>query len=367
MIIPPHKQLTQIWAAVFCAVAFLFISSCKESEGPAGSKGYDGKGYETLADLFTHPRVIYTYPSNNSRGPYDNYNLFQIRFNKIMDLTSLRKAITFPASDGMISPDTLNFSTVGGDIITFSAADSLGNPVVWKVGASYIIRIGTDASDIYNNHLMAPYSATFSPEPYFRVRTVTPKNMSINTSVTPKISVTFNSQIDSSIFSSIVITPPIALKWSLSSDFRIVASIAANIRLEADTQYNIIIHPSAHDKFGNYLATEFKSTFTTIPYRVSSTSIKNGTTDIPITLGQISFSLTAPIDTSSIKNGIIIEPPIKYYFWGTNGKSYKILFNQSEPFASSTKYTINLTSSIRSVSGKPLVPFTLEFTTAEPR
>jgi hypothetical protein len=368
MIINFNMKLKQYWFTVFCAIAILFISSCNEPQGPTGSKGYDGKGYETLADSLTPPRVIYTYPSNNSCGPYDNYNRFQIRFNKIMDLTSLRKAVTFSAPQGIISPDTSSFTSVGGDLIIFNAADSLGNPVVWKIGASYIIRIGTDANDIYNNHLRAPFSATFTPEPYFRVRAITPKNMSINTSVVPKFSINFNSPIDTSIFSSIVTIPPIVLKWSLSSDFRIVASLATNIRLEADTPYNIILLPSAHDKFGNHLVTEFKSAFTTIPFRVSTTSVKNGSIGIPSSLGQISISLTAPIDTSSIKNGISIEPPIKYYFWGTNGKStYKILFNQSEPFALSTKYVINLKSSIRSQSGKPLVPFTLEFTTAEAR
>jgi len=341
----------------------IYLIGCKS--GPSGPNGTGGAGYEALTDAGTLPRVIFTYPPDQSRGPYDYYNQFQIRFNKIMDIESFKQGIILYSAADTMELDTNTLVTDGGDMIQFSAVPVSQSALSWKIGESYSLRIPKEIMDMSGNHLRAPYTIAFMPEPHFRVTSISPRNMAINLSLIPKMRIYFNSPVDTSIISSILITPSIPVRWSFSSSMRSIASVKDTTRFEVDTQYTLTVLPSARDKFGNRLAGEFRSSFHTLPFRVSSASLRNGTIDVPKGFSQISFSLTSPIDTASIKNGISIQPPVKYYFWGTNGKSaYKILFNQSEPFASSTKYTINLTSSIRSVSDKPLFPFTLEFTTS---
>src|SRR5258708_2606989 len=99
------------------------ICACK---GPAGPVGADGAGYESVSDPGVRPTVIFTDPPDASIGPFDSYNQFQIRFSKIMDISSLKRAIRFTSSLGDVLTDTGSVATSTGDVVTVSAGGSWG-------------------------------------------------------------------------------------------------------------------------------------------------------------------------------------------------------------------------------------------------
>src|SRR5437867_1853112 len=97
----------------------LLAFNCKGPEGPAGPAGPPGGGVELLTDPRVLPKVIYTYPPMNSQGPYDNFtNSVVVRFNKIMDIPSLRRSIQVSSPEGNVRTDSAHIYTSGGDIFT---------------------------------------------------------------------------------------------------------------------------------------------------------------------------------------------------------------------------------------------------------
>src|SRR5712671_473149 len=105
---------------VFLAIALVCVWICACS-GPSGPMGPSGAGYESLNDPHVHPVVVFTDPSGGGTGPFDSYNQFQIRFNKYMDIASLKRAISFTSALGDVSIDTSSVSSSTGDLITVSA------------------------------------------------------------------------------------------------------------------------------------------------------------------------------------------------------------------------------------------------------
>src|SRR2546426_2995352 len=95
---------------VFFTVALLCIWICACS-GPSGPMGPNGAGYESLNDPHIQPVVVFTDPTGASIGPFDSYNQFQIRFNKYMDIASLKRAIRFTSALDDVSTDTSTVSS----------------------------------------------------------------------------------------------------------------------------------------------------------------------------------------------------------------------------------------------------------------
>src|SRR6266849_10259975 len=122
---------------------------CRGPEGPAGPSG--GSNSESLIDPHIQPKIIYTSPAPNSSGPYLDFNgQLTIRFNKIMNKSWLRRALSIHASTGSIVIDTNNVRTVGGDLFTFTPVDSLTSGAIsrWRVAQTGTIRISSEAKDI---------------------------------------------------------------------------------------------------------------------------------------------------------------------------------------------------------------------------
>lgn len=344
-----------------CTVLF-FLLSCEGSRGPMGPPG---EGYDALTDERIKPVIIFTYPSDGSTGPNDVYNQIQIRFNKIMDIASLRRAIQFTSSLNDISTDTTSIVSLAGDLIVVSAGGPMGSKsgFRWRIGQPYTMTISTKAVDVNGNHLVYPHSMTFTPEPYFRIRIATPKDHTFNISTRPKIRLTFNSLLDSSILPAVSITPSINGTWraqgvnlSFLPDF--------STRLEVGTEYTISLSVAGQDYLGNSLPSPANFRFTTIPFRVSSTLPINGAVAMQRT-SPISFTLTGPVDTSTIRSAITLVPDVlgtmSYYSPGN-----RIYFTPAVMFAPAKVYTVTLSTSLLSSSGKNLsAPFTLSFSTGE--
>ena len=168
------------------AAGLLIVQGCEGPQGPPGS------GFGSLDDPAVQPTVIYTYPPMNSTGPYPDfyvadcgyglcpyYSLFQIRFNKFMDVSSVRRAISLSSSAGNVRTDTNNVISVGGDVIMVTPVDNLGSPtnVRYEVGETYTLSVDSTARDINGNLLRGGFTTWFIPEPRFRVLGMEPEGL----------------------------------------------------------------------------------------------------------------------------------------------------------------------------------------------
>ena len=201
-----------------CALTAL---SC---EGPVGPPG-PASGFESLSDPSVMPKVIYSYPGASTVGPFDElyryecgwewcvwYSQFQVRFNKFMDVSSVRRAVRLSSPLGEIRADTGFIISVGGDVFILNPVDSNGwrSNFRFTIGASYTIGVDSSARDINGNPLIPAFSATFIPEPYFRVMESEPKNGAVNVSTYYYLTLRFNGNVTREILSHITIEPATA-------------------------------------------------------------------------------------------------------------------------------------------------------------
>ncbi|MBA4311973.1 MAG: hypothetical protein C0417_05025 [Chlorobiaceae bacterium] len=340
-------------------------------EGPMGPTGPQGPAGDTgsLTDPTIMPRVISTFPPANSTGPYEflNYyspHIIQVRFNKIMDHGSIKRAfsITSPGLDVRI--DSSYIYSYGGDLFRIYVDDSLGHSYRWKFGKTYTFGIASSAKDVNGNALNPAYSMTFTPEPYFRIKDIYPPNGAQNVNTGSSISLIFNSPVDTSIFSFIQITPPISGRWRVDSyDSTYLYYSYAN-RLSHNATYTINIQQSAKDKYGNQLQQPFNSSFTTGTFRVSSTYPQNGMENIHLT-NSVEIYFTNYLDTSTIRRSFSITPNVNGYLNFNNNSSYLYFNHYSDEFIPETTYTVRIDTSIRSANGdRMLSPYQFSFRTA---
>jgi Big-like domain-containing protein len=375
------------FSVIAAAVLLTFcVNSCKGPEGPVGPAGPPGTGLESLGDPAIQPKVIYTYPSANSVGPYDDFYLllgwfidrepgyyvpvyfsqFQARFNKYMDRSSVRRSVAFSSPSGDLRADTNYVVSVGGDVFFINPVDTLGRRFSqWKVGESYTFTISSGAKDINGNSLQPGFSMNFTPEPVFRVKRVYPPNGA--TDVTPQgynygeIVLAFNSPVDTSIISAIQISPEVPGEWYVSYDSLSVYLVEAQ-DLRNSTTYTIGVNTAAHDKFGNHLPQPFSSYFSTLPFEVRYTSPANHSTNVNVR-PYIEFDFTAVLDTSTIRAAFKMEPAaagsLSFYV-----NSTYFYFYPSEDLRFDTTYVVTVDSTLRSRRGLKLAePYVLSFRT----
>lgn len=342
--------------------------SCEGPMGPAGPQGPAGD-IGSLTDPTIMPKVISTYPPANSTGPYEffNYyssNIIQVRFNKIMDHGSLKRAFSITSPDLAVRIDTSAIYSYGGDLFRLYVYDSLGYSYMWKFGITYTFGIAASAKDVNGNALNPAYSMTFTPEPYFRIKNIYPPNGAQNVGTSSSISLMFNSPVDTSIFSSIQITPPISGRWHIDSYDSTYLYYYYSNALSHNTTYTINVQQGAKDKYGNQLQQPFNSTFTTLAFRVSSTYPKNGMENISLT-NSVEIYFTNYLDTSTIRRSFSITPNVSGYLNFYTNSSYIYFNHYSDEFIPETTYTVKIDTSIRSVSGdKLLSPYQFSFKTA---
>ncbi len=367
----------------FLLLALLFVCfGCRGPEGPTGPQGPPGSGLGSLSDPAVLPRVIYTYPPANSVGPYSDFYIplgwiyyldtwpgypvsisqFQLRFNKYMDLTSVRRSVSLTSSAGDVLVDTNYVISVGGDVFLVNPIDTTGSRTeIWKIGETYTFSVASTARDINGNILSPPFSMTFLPEPYFRVKQTAPANGATNVSVVyPIIELLFNSPVDTSIRSSIHWNPPVDGIATIYGDASVVY-FNLNKPLLGLTTYTMTMGTDAHDIAGNHLTQPFSYSFTTTGLRVSSTAPSDQATGVyPNTV--VYVNLTLPIDTATVRSAFSITPPVNGvlnygsdYFW----------FVPSPEFRLDTLYTVRIDTTLRALDGNRLpAPYVFKFRTA---
>jgi len=328
-------------------------------EGPIGPSAA-----ESLIDPNIQPNVIYTNPPSNGLGPFlDFTGQVMIRFNKIMDKSSLRRALSITSSAGPLKIDTSNVRTVGGDVFTFTPVDTLGFALRWKVGQSCTIGISSVAKDINGNSLNPSFSMTFTPEPTVRIISVIPTDRDTNVSLTSGFRITWNSPVDLSIVPSIAIAPPPVGYWYIPAyGDSTMMYYALTKPLAFGTTYRMSVGAGATDKFGNRLPSEFVSTFKTIDFRVTSTF--PAPNELVGNLGQeISVVFSGPIDTASARAAFGISPQLDGTLHLQGGVSYFEFFS-TLGFLPNTTYSVTLSASMKSSTGIPLAqPYSFAFTT----
>jgi hypothetical protein len=345
-----------LFAAALLSAVYV---GCKGPAGPPGDA-------ESLSDPSVQPKVIYTYPPANSLGPYPELgysNRIQVRFNKFMDPTSVKRAIKLSSPTRNIRNDTSSFASIGGDLFYAYIVDSSGYGFEgWKTYTTYTLSIASSAKDINGNRLLPPYSMTFAPEPFFRIRSVYPADGATDVSGTAGTILDFNSPVDSTIFASVQISPSAAGKWSFYY-YPDSTSISYNAFLNSNTTYKITVGTSAHDKYGHHPPQQFTSSFTTSPFRVSGTSPYDGSTHNWLN-NKIYVFFTASIDTQSARWAFRITPPTAGYFVPATLPTATFVFVPSNGLLGSTMYTVTIDTMIRSSIGDRLsAPFTFSFTT----
>ncbi len=350
-----------VLSVLFCLIAV----SCKGPEGPVGPPG---DGVASLTDPAIVPTVLATYPLDRSTGPYTDFNSrITLRFNKIMDRTSIKRAVHLSSPLGDVLLDTTSIAAQNTDAFTLAPLDARGSTYkfYWKIGISYSVTVDTSAFDINGNHLRTPYTMTFLPEPYFRVTATTPQNGATEVALGSSITIAFNSQVDTSIFRHITFQPPLRGTWGYIAAFP--APDSTDIRFTSqgallDTLYTILIDSTAADKHGNRFPSPFSSTFTTATFRVASTTPVDGTTSYSIFKG-VSIAFTAPADTASFRQAWTISPPVQGTF-GWNGAFTSVTFVPAQRLADNAVYTVTLSDSLMSHTGSHLAqPYSFSFAT----
>jgi hypothetical protein len=240
-------------------VTIAFICSCEGPQGPTGLSGADG-----LTDPNVKPKVIWTYPSNGQVGPITNLgNSIIIRFNKIMDISTLNRSLELlPSQTGYAWIDTNYTQLHNGDVAyIYVQSDSTA---IWEIGQNYSFTVLSTLKDINGNSLPSPYSFSFTPEPYFRVAYTNPQNGSTKVPRQNQIIIGFNNRINFQSFqSSVSCSPLIPGNWVLNwyND----AILYPTSELNPNTEYIITINTEMLDAQGRALPSTYSFSFTTGP------------------------------------------------------------------------------------------------------
>ncbi len=342
-------------------VLVMFMLSCKGPEGPMGPTGPSG----SLNDPAVMPEVIYTFPPANSQGPYEVVYppsfVIQLRFNKVMDITTIKHGVHVSAPNTGVRLDTTFLYTFGGDLFWLYMIDTAAGYAQWKIGKTYTLTVDTTVKDIHGNHIQPVYSMTFTPEPYFRVAQVAPANGRQDVPIDASIGLAFNSIVDTSILRHLQISPNIAGSWYLDPATAYY-EFAYDTLMHHQTLYTITVTGGAHDTAGNQLREPFTSTFRTVAFKVSATSPSANATKVPLfTPVEIGFS--APIDTGTVRSAFLISPAVS----GSLGLNYRSSYFTFYPIAGldvGTQYTVTIASSLRSMRGDRMdAPYSFSFTT----
>lgn len=259
-----HGEGTNMKIRLLCILSTVFfLSSCKGPQGPTGPTG--ASGADALTDPTVKPKVLWTFPANGQIGPiaelHNLNNTVSVRFNKILDVSTVNRSIQISPSAGYIHLDTTGISVPSGDVI-FILPHADSSDVFWAIGQSYTFTILPTLKDINGNSLSAPYSFSFTPEPYFRVTSSIPQNGDTAVPTIAAIEIVFNNNINFSTFqSSISILPTISGYWSAYLPSRMWFYRGQN--LNPNTVYVVTLGTGVKDMQGRALSSPYTFSFTT--------------------------------------------------------------------------------------------------------
>ncbi|HEY9167847.1 MAG TPA: Ig-like domain-containing protein [Candidatus Kryptonia bacterium] len=382
----------------------ILVSGCTKNNNPAGDTG-------SLSDPSVKPAVIFTLPANGGTGPFNVFNpgdgtarpSFVVQFNKLMNTYAIKTgAITCKGFDravavvphsaqNVIYPPYSNRNSKSekklvptalqvpdkpasfDDVVELDVVDSvnyaIGNgyhyQLPYVVGRTYTVTLDTSLQDINGNHLQSPYTFSFTPEPKFRVITGYPSNGDKNVSITDAngIELIFNSPIEASTLAQISITPALQGKWFVYSSDSTRAYFSSPDTLEYNTLYTVNVPAAVSDNYGHQLGTAYSESFMATPFQVFSFYPSDGSTGIGTTY-TVGVNMTGAIDTTTLRPAFSISPNVagSLQYFGQSPSSFS--FIPSVAFGFNTKYTVSLSTALKSTNGTHMIaPFSSTFTT----
>jgi Bacterial Ig-like domain len=238
------------------------LHGCKGNTGPTGPTG--ASGADALTDPTVKPKVFWTFPANGQIGPIAGLEIgnpgASIRFNKILDISTVNRSIQISPSVGYNHLETTDISVPSGDVILVPLRSD--SSIVWAIGQTCTFTVLTTLKDINGNSLSAPYSFSFTPEPYFRVTSSIPQNGDTAVPTIAGIDIVFNNNINFSMFqSSISILPTISGYWSAYLPSRM--SFYRGQNLNPNTVYVVTLGTGVKDVQGRTLSSPYTFSFTT--------------------------------------------------------------------------------------------------------
>jgi hypothetical protein len=315
----------------------------------------------------TTPTVTSTSPVNQSTGVAFN-NKITATFSEAMDSLSVTTA-TFTLMQGTTFVSGAVSYT--GTTATFSPASNL------TPNTTYIATITTMAKNVAGNALASNYvwdfttgaaAAAILPS----VSSTDPVNAATSVPFNQKIAVTFSEAMDASTITTSTYTlvqgtVPVSGFVSYSGT---TAIFAPSGNLAPNTAYTVTVTTGAKDLSGNSLANNYAWSFTTgsaaviTPPMVSSTNPVNAATGIAFNQ-KIAATFSTTMDASTITTstftlmqGTTSVPGFVSYS-GTTA-----IYAPSINLASSTLYTVTITTGAKDLAGNALVNnFIWSFTT----
>lgn len=283
---------------MLCFLAVL-LQECEEPATPLSPK-------EALSNPFVRPAIVYTYPPHMSRGPYDDSRLYEIDFNKTMDLESVKRAMSLTTLYGDSNYiDTNRFLGLGNWGSRWQLSGAALFQGLPKIGQFYKLGISSRAQDTNGNHLQPDYYLIFMPEPNFRVKWLNMYTLGYNDI---QCFLYLNSPVDSSFFSKIKFSPTINSHWSFYRDIAWYLYFRGD-DLRFNTAYTMTIDNSAHDIYGNRLLAPDPATVYIAPFQVKWTIPSDGDT-LFFLHNEIRVSCNGSLDTSTVRTSFRIEPPV---------------------------------------------------------
>lgn len=204
--------------------------------------------------------------------------------------------------------------------------------------------------------------AFFTPSP-LEIVEITPENNATNVHIDEAITIKFNKDLNPETISQSL--KPVSENIS---DFKFSQPDNSSIKLEPPTgktweyakQYKFILTKELKAFDGSCLMNEYNINFTTIgPVKILSTSPPNGARGVSLS-SSISITFDQEVDHSSAQSVFTISPnPGGSFIWTGNTLNYK-----PRGLSIGTKYTVNLSSGIKSIHGLPSdTNYSFSFTT----
>ena len=353
------------------AITLIYLIGCKDSPT---ENIYYVNSTDSFSNPNTMPRVVFTNPTNGAIGPfgdtdptqYHNNPQITIQFNKLINIKNIAVGSISLRADSTYYYLSLSdgYTDIFNNILVFDAETR------YLAGKTYTITIDTTLTDIHGYKLSKPKTVTFLPEPKFRVFSVYPTLDDVEPLSFRQLSLSFNSKVDSSIFNSISITPAIKGSWNIGRDIYNSDSLYAYYSLADtlayNTKYTIAVSSNAKDNNGLPIDKPYQFSFVTAPFyvRLNSYSSSTGPGGFQI-INNLGLNFNAIVDTSTIRNSISVTPQISYSLSFSFGSYSNYLYINFKPeeFQRNTKYTIHFNSTIKSIYGDSLEPYSYTFTT----
>ena len=366
------------------ALLATWLAGCSDENSTAPSE-------ENLLDPHIQPRVIATYPSSGTTGPFELFvpgdylkPHFLVQFNKLIDLSEFERdwfsvegfdrpvivsylppAYRYPEGENAL-PGPVYASGQQTNLVSLVVYDSLAayRPAPFQVGRTYTFHVNTTLEDITGNHPAHPASFSFTPEPHFRVVSIDPAEGDESVQPFTALFVRFNSRVDATILPALRLTPGIPGKW----DFVLGAPDSNSVSFQHlepfpfGSSYTLTITQDARDAEGNALPDPLSSSFDVMPFKILQAYPQDGTTGVTLN-NQIAVTLSGMVDTATANQAFHLEPPTSGQLLPSNSPP-SLTFLPGQELLPGTRYTVTISTALRAFDGTPLfAPYSASFTT----